>query len=119
MERNKKARAKNKAKQLYLLSGLVRCGGCGSAMSGGSGKSRDKDYFYYRCYTKHNKRSCEQGRIKKEHLESLVLHQLRLILAEDRSELIAKIRKVLNEKFNTFASEVKIFKKILGNVEKE
>ncbi len=39
----------NHGKHNYLLSGLVRCGRCGSTMTGRRAKSHGKDFYIYEC----------------------------------------------------------------------
>jgi site-specific DNA recombinase len=67
-----------KAKTLYLLSGLVRCGECGAAMQGNTRKDgRGKSvYSSYDCQAKRNKKSCDSRCVRKENLDNFVLEEL-------------------------------------------
>ena len=60
------------AKEIYYLSGLIRCGECGAAMSGSRVTSRGNTYAYYRCDHQQRNNSCGNTRIKKDDLEKLV-----------------------------------------------
>ena len=60
----------------YLLRGMVTCGECGGAVSGGSTKPDSLTYFYYRCTRRHfeglEDKRCHQKVIRTECLESVV-----------------------------------------------
>ena len=77
----------------YLLSGLVRCGYCGSFMAGTSAKGGR--YQYYTCgrYYREGKESCCGVRIRQNRLESFVVSQLRDVVLEESNlrDLIALI----------------------------
>jgi site-specific DNA recombinase len=78
MESNKHKGAAHKAKHNYLLSGLVRCGECGSAMTGNtrlSGQSKTK-YSDYQCSGRTYKKSCTMPGIACEKLERMVIEKL-------------------------------------------
>ena len=59
--------AANKAKHLYLLSGMLVCGKCGGRITCGNVDNR---YFYYRCKTK----GC--ALYKEKELDERVIHEL-------------------------------------------
>jgi site-specific DNA recombinase len=69
----------------YLLSGLIRCGKCGSAMSGCWAKSGK--YFYYECvqHQKKGKDTCDCRLISKDRLESFVLGRIRENILTDEN----------------------------------
>lgn len=59
MKKNKRGPAANKAKETYLLSGLIYCGKCGGAMVGNrrySGRNKDL-YVTYECSTRKDRKS--------------------------------------------------------------
>ncbi|MCL2578710.1 MAG: recombinase family protein [Oscillospiraceae bacterium] len=78
MDRQRRLSGAAKAKQLYLLSGLVVCGECGAALCGNSRRpARDRDILItYRCSNRQNKALCANREIKRDSLESFVLTQL-------------------------------------------
>ncbi len=67
-------RYKNKrdAKELYLLSGIIKCGRCGSIMIG----NRNGTLAYYICPTKKKTRTCDTHNIPKKVVEEIVLSYL-------------------------------------------
>ena len=71
-----RARALNRPND-YLLSGLLRCGLCGSAYVGKSGTSRSKEIHRYYTCSKQAKRvgddRCENNTIKAETLEEMII----------------------------------------------
>jgi len=75
--RSHSERARNVARTVYLLAGLVRCGECGSAYVGTSTVCRGKRYHYYQCGRRAQTRDCRARRIPKEDLEAVVLAEVR------------------------------------------
>lgn len=78
------AHRKNSARpsDIYLLSGKLRCGCCGGAMSGMSGKSRNGNlHYYYSCYsTRRRTTTCDTGHMRRDELEHLVADHAAAIL---------------------------------------
>ena len=74
----------------YLLSGLIRCGKCGSAMIGCWAKSGK--YFYYDCvqHQKKGKRACDCKLISKDKLENFVIERIRenILTSENIKQLV-------------------------------
>ncbi len=79
----------------YLLSGLLHCGKCGSAMSGCWAKSGQ--YFYYECtqHQKQGKEACDCGLVSKDKLESFVLERIRGNILTD--ENIRELAQLVND----------------------
>ena len=75
---NKKATATFKAKEVYLLSGLVTCGECGARMIGNTKNSgtRKIKHVTYRCGNRYSKHKCSNKEIRREYLEDFVLDQM-------------------------------------------
>jgi len=84
----------------YLLSGLVRCGHCGSFMAGTSAKGGR--YQYYTCgrYYREGKESCSGVRVRQSRLESFVISQVRDIVLEKSNlqNLIALVNEDLEQR---------------------
>lgn len=78
MGENKNTQASYKAKVVYLLSGKIFCGKCGSSMLGKTGKlGRDKTpYSYYECGARKRTRSCDMKPINSSFIDRLVLETL-------------------------------------------
>ena len=82
----------------YLLSGILKCGACGKAMSGHSAKSGQ--FFYYRCSnaTKRGPNECPGHWIPKSKIEGFIVDRIRgYILTEDN---LLGLVGVLNEEIN-------------------
>lgn len=95
----------------YLLSGLLHCGKCGSAMSGSWGKSGQ--YFYYGCvqHQKMGKEVCSCRSISKDKIESFVFERIKdNILTEENIEQLVHLSieefTKNNSRFETQLSEV-------------
>ncbi len=89
-----------KAKEIYLLSGLIYCGECGSSMYGNSrmcGRNKSK-YTSYRCSSRQNHQGCKNKELRKEYLENFVLDELYNNLFSVSS--IQKLSKMLAEYHN-------------------
>ena len=83
-----------------LLTGLLRCGHCGSAMTLTTGKSGR--YRYYKCSRRVNKGNaqCSSRNIRMELLDELVLSQLegRVFTPGKLREILALARRQLRER---------------------
>ncbi|WMI82310.1 recombinase family protein [Anaerotignum sp. MB30-C6] len=63
--------------KVYLLSGLLKCGECGSNMVRKTVKAREKAYVYYICSkNKENKKECSSHRIRDCFVEEAILSLL-------------------------------------------
>ena len=61
LAKNKKAPARHKAEESYLLTTKLYCGKCGALMFGESGVSHTgKMYTYYKCAAAKKKKTCDQ-----------------------------------------------------------
>ena len=78
MEANASRGGRFKAKEIYLLSGIVYCGECGTGMYGNTRKcGRNKSrYSSYRCTSRANHKGCVNKELRKEYLENYVLDEL-------------------------------------------
>ena len=75
LNKNRFKGARYKAKNQYLLTGVIRCGKCGYSMTGNtrlSGQSKTP-YSDYECNGKKNKRLCNMRNINRDHIEDIVL----------------------------------------------
>lgn len=86
----KKAPAKHKAEDEYLLTTKLYCGKCGCFMVGESGTSHtNKVHHYYRCVGAKNHKGCDKKTVKKDWIENLVIDEIRKFLLDD--ELMNKL----------------------------
>lgn len=76
MKKNKRQSGRMKAPVLYLLTGKIFCGECGSAMRGDSGTSHTgKIYNYYKCSDRKTSGTCAKSPENKEVIETLVVER--------------------------------------------
>lgn len=74
LEQNKKAPAKHKAEDDYILTTHLFCGKCKSMMVGECGTSHtDKVYRYYKCNSQKRKHNCDKKTVGKDFIEDLVV----------------------------------------------
>ena len=96
MADNKKAPAKHKAEEEYLLTTKLFCGKCKSMMAGESGTNRcGIVYRYYKCPGVKYHRGCDKKTVKKDWIENLVIEQIRKIIFDD--ELINTLADMVME----------------------
>lgn len=90
-ERSKKAAARFKAKEEYLLTTKLHCGKCGVFMVGESGTSRTGNvHHYYKCSSVKRKKGCNKKSVRKEWIEDLVVDWTRkTALADDTIDKMA------------------------------
>ena len=86
IEKNKKAPARHKAEDDYLLTTKLFCGHCGAYMCGESGRGRSgKVYHYYKCVSVKKKRTdCKKKAVKKDWIEDLVIQLAMKIVNNDK-----------------------------------
>ncbi|KAF5066195.1 Recombinase [anaerobic digester metagenome] len=93
--------------ELYLLSGMLRCGGCGSSMVRKIVRARGTTYTYYICSkNKENKNECSSHRIR----EDAVLEAV--------SVLLQKHSAICNQLQGESSSECKQFLKAQEKMQK-
>lgn len=91
LQHNFTARARNKAKEDYLLTTKLFCGHCGSPMVGESGTSKTgKLHFYYKCIDRKRKHACTKKVEKKDWIEELVTRfTVQEVLTDENIDRIA------------------------------
>ena len=89
LDRNKKAPARARGREEYLLTTKLFCGYCREMMTGygGTGKS-GKTYHYYAC-NNFKRRKCKKKVISKEKIEDHVVLECRKLLTDSNIERIA------------------------------
>lgn len=94
---DKKNNARDKAKRVYLLSGLLYCGECDSPMSGNTRRSgRNKTlYSTYECNRRKREKTCKAKGINCEFIENAVIDYLQDEFFTD--ENMHKVAKLLFE----------------------
>lgn len=113
MDSNKRQPGAYKAKEVYLLSGLIVCGEClknvGTpySMMGNtkfSGRNKLK-YVTYRCGNRDRTKECNNPELRREYIENYVIAQLQEKIFND--EAIPLLAKQLNDHHNSKQSNVK------------
>ncbi len=105
LSRNKRKSGSFKAKETYLLSGLIFCGECGEAMHGNKhldGRKKS-NYSSYRCHGRENKRGCKNREIRRDYIDSFVLDELYKRLFSKIS--LQRLTEMLNDYNKKVASE--------------
>lgn len=91
MAKNKKAPARHKAEDDYLLTTKLFCGYCGAYLCGESGTSRTGIvHHYYKCVSvKKKRKECHKKPVKKVWIEDLVVSAaMEMIMDDDAIEAI-------------------------------
>lgn len=85
MAKNKKAPARHKAEDDYLLTTKLFCGYCGAYLCGESGTSRTEVvHHYYKCVSVKKKRAdCHKKPVRKDWLEDMVVNATMKMLMND------------------------------------
>ncbi len=114
--KNKKAPARHKAEDTYLLTTKLYCGKCGALMFGESGVSHTgKMYTYYKCAAAKKKKTCDKKAVRKQWLEDLVVNETMKLVEDDASmnAIIAKVMELQNQE----STDLPIYEKQLKETE--
>ncbi len=99
LKQRRRSKGQHKAKEVYLLTGLVECGECGSAYHGSSrigGRNKQK-YVSYRCSKRKKiENPCKCKEINKNLLDEFVVNQLFTTLLNPTN--LQKLHEEINEK---------------------
>ena len=103
MEKNRKASARHKAEDDYLLTTKLFCGYCGAYLCGEAGTShKGKVYHYYKCVSVKKHRGCHKKPVSKVWLEDLVVNETMKMLNDDNMiEAIVSMVMDLRDRENT------------------
>ena len=99
ISKNKKAPARRKAEDDYLLTTKLFCGHCGTLMFGESGTSRTGEtYRYYKCASAKKKTGCTKKAVRKQWLEDLVVSETMKLIRDDTviDSLVAAVMELQN-----------------------
>lgn len=114
---DKKRNASNKAKETYLLSGLIECEICGAKYVGHTSTNK-KGYKtrYYVCGNKYRTRTCQAHNVNAAELEEFVVMQLSAWLnAPDLSDTAKEIA----AQVNSAARDTKDAKKEIAEIDRQ
>lgn len=91
MDKNKKAPARARAKEEYLLTTKLFCGHCRDMMTGYSGTSKSgKKHCYYICNNVKRKGGCKKKVVPKQQIEDYIINICREILTPENIEVFVK-----------------------------
>ena len=99
MAKNKKAPARRKAEDDYLLTTKLFCGHCGALMFGESGTSRTGDvHRYYKCAAAKKRKTCTKKTVRKQWLEDLVVNETMKLIRDNTviDSLVAAVMELQN-----------------------
>lgn len=103
LAKNKKAPARHKAEDDYLLTTKLFCGYCGAYLCGESGTSHTGNvHHYYKCVSVKKKRTeCHKKSVRKEWIEDLVVSEtMRMVMDDEAIEAIVSMLMDLQDREN-------------------
>ena len=103
LAKNKKAPARHKAEDDYLLTTKLFCGYCGAYLCGESGTSHTGNvHRYYKCVSVKKKRAeCRKRPVKKEWIEDLVVSEtMKMVMDDAAIEAIVSMLMDLQDREN-------------------
>ena len=116
--KNKKAPARRKAEDDYLLTTKLHCGCCGALMFGESGTSATgRTYYYYKCANVKRRKGCNKKTVQKEWLEDLVVRETMKLIQDDA--VIDKIVQLVMDVQNQENTTIPLLEKQLREVNKK
>lgn len=112
-----------KAREIYLLAGIIKCGKCGGAMVGNrriAGKAK-RTYTTYECSTRKRTKTCDMKAVNKEFIENLVIEELerRLFSDEAIEKLSKKIYEYALRQNKEIQEDIERFKKQLKDIQQK
>ena len=116
ISKNKKAPARRKAEEDYLLTTKLFCGHCGALMFGESGTSHTGDvHRYYKCAAAKKRKSCNKKTVRKQWLEDLVINETMKLIQDD--EVIDSLVAAVMELQNRESTSLPLYEKQLRETE--
>jgi hypothetical protein len=114
---NKKAPAKHKAEDEYLLTTKLFCGYCQCLITGESGTSHTMEvHRYYKSRGTRKGGTCKKKTIKKKWIEEVVIQLIQKFIFDD--VLLDRLADTLIAKLNAESSTLPILRKQLNEIEK-
>lgn len=118
MGKNKKAPARAKAQQEYILTTKLFCGKCHEMMTGIKGNSHTgRAYYYYKCNNA-KKKKCPKKAVQKDYIENMVIGECQKLLTVENIDKIAHEVVALCEKEKDI-SNLKRLEKLLNDNERK
>ena len=122
LKARRRAPGTNKAKENYLLAGLIRCGCCGRHYQGNRRQGKNKPmYVSYRCSYRRltSSKVCDNKEIRKEYIEEYVLSELERKIFNDKAipHLVEGINKNIQKKNKVEEEKKEVIKKEIKEIE--
>ena len=115
-EKNKRATARHKAEDDYLLTTKLFCGKCGAYMAGESGTGRNGTvHRYYKCNTAKYKHTCDKKTVKKDWIEDIVIKYTREMMMSDN--VLEDIAGIVFQNFQKENPVIQLLKQRLSETE--
>ena len=118
--KNKKAPARRKAEDDYLLTTKLHCGCCGALMFGESGTSRTGEvHRYYKCATAKKHKGCKKKTVRKEWLEDLVVAETMKLIQDDAviDAIVAEVMELQDQENTTLPLLEKQMREVENGIE--
>ena len=100
-------------KQIYLLTGKLFCGKCGSAYTGNGRVGTSVSQIVYSCTTRKNKKGCNNKNVVKEYIESTVINELKENALNETSmnKIVPLVMQYITERNDFASNEVNVITK--------
>ena len=117
---NRKAPARHKAEDDYLLTTKLFCGMCGAMMFGECGTGRNKVvHHYYKCSTAKRFKTCKKKTVRKEWLEDLVIAETMKLIQDDAviDAIVAEVMELQDQENTTLPLLEKQMREVENGIE--
>ena len=123
MDSRKGRNACYQAQETYLLSGLIKCGKCGTNMHGNRKPSNRNGSYHvtYKCNKrdKQGTKLCDNKEINKKYIERAVMHYIESLCSGDNFKMIMNALKEYAKSQSDTSEELMLTTKRLNKVEKQ
>jgi len=101
----------------YLLSAILRCKKCGSAMTACSAKSGKFHYYYCQTYLKKGKKHCDQKMIPVKKIEPLIINTIKgkILTKENIKKLLLMINSELRKLDVEYKTKLEMIDEVLAD----
>lgn len=111
MESNKYSHYRTSKKRVFLLSGIIKCGICGSNYVSHASMSKGREYKYYVCSNRYGKKNapegCKSNPVRVDELDKFVINAVKDCLIENTDfmalaeEIAKKYTQITGDKITT------------------
>ena len=118
--KNRRAPARHKAEDNYLLTTKLFCGMCGAMMFGECGTGRNKVvHHYYKCATAKRFKTCKKKTVRKEWLEDLVVAETMKLIQDDAviDAIVAEVMELQDQENTTLPLLEKQMREVENGIE--